>query len=172
MVTSNRQDRLNYAALGAAGLHLKRGTREAHPNKNDGLEVRRMLKNAGISEPAPWCAAFVQDCADAAAVATGLANPLDAVVHEAYVPSYYQWAVENGKVVKYSDVVPGDLVLFWNDALGRWAHIGFVVAKMSGDEFKSIEGNTNDEGSREGYEVALRLRKFKTGKTSFIRWAS
>ena len=36
----------------------------------------------------------------------------------------------------------------------------YVVADF-GDVFLSIEGNTNDGGSREGHEVCRRIRSFK-----------
>lgn len=38
-------------------------------------------------------------------------------------------------------------------------HAGIVSEVLSGWEFKSIEGNTNDEGGREGFEVAELQRK-------------
>ncbi|MHC4482387.1 MAG: peptidoglycan-binding protein [Planctomycetota bacterium] len=46
-----------------------------------------------------------------------------------------------------------------------WVHVG-IVTRVFDDYFETIEGNTNDEGSREGYEVCNRLRGFK--KKDFI----
>ncbi|WP_137939692.1 peptidoglycan-binding protein [Chitinivorax sp. B] len=38
-----------------------------------------------------------------------------------------------------------------------WVHTGFVIS--GGDQaFKSIEGNTNDDGNRNGFEVCMRSR--------------
>jgi hypothetical protein len=34
--------------------------------------------------------------------------------------------------------------------------------KDAGEVFKTIEGNTNDDGSREGYEVCARIHDFKS----------
>ena len=46
-----------------------------------------------------------------------------------------------------------------------WTHTGLVTA--FGDElFHTVEGNTNDEGSREGYEVCARMRGY--GSKDFI----
>ena len=42
-----------------------------------------------------------------------------------------------------------------------WVHTGIVIG-VDGDLIHTIEGNTNDEGSREGFEVCLRRRNFKT----------
>jgi len=47
-----------------------------------------------------------------------------------------------------------------------WTHTGIVVAAHK-DSFEIIEGNTNDEGSREGYEVCKRVRGYKD--KDFIR---
>ena len=38
-----------------------------------------------------------------------------------------------------------------------WQHIG-IVESVEGDTFTGIEGNTNDGGSAEGYEVCRRTR--------------
>lgn len=47
-----------------------------------------------------------------------------------------------------------------------WTHTGFAFNKYN-DTFSTIEGNTNDEGSANGYEVCQRTRSF--GKQDFIR---
>ncbi len=47
-----------------------------------------------------------------------------------------------------------------------WTHVGIVTEAADGS-FKTIEGNTNDEGSREGYEVCARNRGYK--KRDFIQ---
>jgi hypothetical protein len=41
----------------------------------------------------------------------------------------------------------------------RYAHTGIVV-DAAADTFKTIEGNTNDDGSHEGYEVCARVRGY------------
>jgi hypothetical protein len=52
--------------------------------------------------------------------------------------------------------------------VGDWDHTG-LVAGTEATTFITIEGNTNDEGSREGYEVCSRARPH--GKYDFIRIA-
>jgi hypothetical protein len=44
-------------------------------------------------------------------------------------------------------------------------HTG-IVLEANNDFYHTIEGNTNDEGSREGYEVCKRIRGYK--KKDFI----
>ncbi len=46
-----------------------------------------------------------------------------------------------------------------------WTYTGLATA-FHRDPFETIEGNTNDEGSREGYEVCSRSRGYK--KKNFI----
>ncbi|MDH4195620.1 MAG: hypothetical protein OEW33_08290 [Nitrospirota bacterium] len=46
-----------------------------------------------------------------------------------------------------------------------WTHTGFATS-FDQISFDTIEGNTNDEGSREGFEVCSRSRGY--GKKDFI----
>jgi hypothetical protein len=41
-----------------------------------------------------------------------------------------------------------------------WNHTGIVIA-FHDDHFETIEGNTNDAGDREGYEVCQRIRGYE-----------
>lgn len=47
-------------------------------------------------------------------------------------------------------------------------HTGIVV-EVIGDSIRTIEGNTNDEASREGYIVAEKTRKISSINKGFIR---
>ncbi len=50
-----------------------------------------------------------------------------------------------------------------------WTHVGIVAqAQADADAFSTIEGNTNDSGDREGYEVCERSRGYE--KKDFIVW--
>lgn len=55
-------------------------------------------------------------------------------------------------------VRPGDIFLNRHTDID-WVHTGIVTA-VSEDVFHTIEGNTNDTGSREGYEVCARTRAY------------
>lgn len=62
--------------------------------------------------------------------------------------------------------VIGSVVIWQNhkNGVAKWSgHAGIVVKVRSNGIFESIEGNTNDDGSREGYEVALKPRKSNYG---------
>jgi hypothetical protein len=41
-----------------------------------------------------------------------------------------------------------------------WTHTGIIV-QAEDEVLQTIEGNTNDDGSREGYEVCARTRGYK-----------
>jgi hypothetical protein len=60
---------------------------------------------------------------------------------------------------------PGSLFLIRLDP-EDWIHTG-IVTRVGAEHFETIEGNTNDEGHREGYEVCARVRAFNE-RTDFI----
>lgn len=55
----------------------------------------------------------------------------------------------------------GDLAYFYREKMGRVAHVGIVVeVRSDGHGWVSVEGNSNDDGSRDGYEVAKLTRNW------------
>ena len=50
---------------------------------------------------------------------------------------------------------------------GDWTHTGFAF-NFTASTFETIEGNTNDDGSANGYEVCRRIRKISDGY-DFVR---
>jgi peptidoglycan hydrolase-like protein with peptidoglycan-binding domain len=55
-------------------------------------------------------------------------------------------------------ITPGSLFLVQKTA-SDWQHVG-IVTSAERDAFHTIEGNTNDDGAREGYEVCERVRSY------------
>lgn len=157
---------LHLAALLYA--HEEIGTREV-ATSNWGARVSEYLREAGITVPAPWCAAFVYWCARRAAALKGVPLPLEGVALQGYVQSYYLHALKSGWILERSEVGPGDLFLIWFPSLGRYAHIGFVY-EMHADHYLTIEGNTDAAGGRDGIEVASRRRQI-AASTIFLRWS-
>lgn len=47
----------------------------------------------------------------------------------------------------------------WRYGNGWQGHIAVVIEVRADGSFKTIEGNTNNDGSREGVEVAVKVRK-------------
>lgn len=158
---------LHLAALEYARDQI--GVREE--SENWGTEVKDYLAAAGIWVPAPWCAAFVNWCAESAARLLGLSSPLEEVVLQAYVQSYFEWAQDGERLISAEEAGPGDLFLLWFPRLGRYGHIGWVdeVREHHGD-YLTIEGNTNAAGAREGLYVMERIRPI-TRAVKFMRWS-
>lgn len=146
------------------------GKEEIPRGSNWGEHVKKYLASVNIGFPASWCMAFVYWCVEEAKVrikmggSAGLRNPL---IRTGGVLK--QWnEIENQPFqpkCKFTTPLPGDIfIMDFGKGLG---HTGFVE-KVEGDVIHTIEGNTNDTGSREGYEVCRRTRKIKDCK-GFIR---
>lgn len=96
----------------------------------------------------PWCASFISWCAEQADISpyilarTALANPGSDPGFG--IPCYHG-----------SEYTPKRGDLFFKE---DFSHVG-IVYDVEGDEVLTIEANTNDDGSDEGYTVLLRRRK-------------
>ncbi|MBL6445716.1 CHAP domain-containing protein [Fulvivirga sp. 29W222] len=117
---------------------------------NRGKVVEQYLAVTGLGPGYAWCSAFVSWCYLHAGV--------DAPV-SAWVPSF---AIERNIIYKRGKPVKsipksGDVFLIWYDRLNRPAHIGFVDAW--GEQYViTVEGNTNDNGGRDGDGVYRKKR--------------
>jgi hypothetical protein len=127
------------------------GVREA-TGKNDGPQVAMYLKSAGLGEGYPWCAAFVNW--------VHLECGYKTVQGPAWSPSWFPAS----RVIYVRDAqnkylpVAGDVFGIWFNNLGRIAHVGFVDDWNGGNFFVTVEGNTNEGGSREGDGVYRKKR--------------
>lgn len=138
---------------------------------NRGPTVEFFQRCAKIPPGSPWCAAFVNACAELAAAVKNEYSPLEQVRHQGYVPSYNNWAEENGLLVPFDQAEPGDLFLLWFESKSRHAHIGFVDSVEPGSpSYRTVEGNTDDKASREGIKVARRERTAGR-RDAFVHWA-
>lgn len=130
------------------------GNSEQPHGSNRGPEVDLYLASVGINFAAAWCAAFVYWCHQQAGIS--------GVPKTGGVLDMWNKAADN----RVTQPQPGDVVIF--DYGGGKGHTGIVEA-VSGDTLTTIEGNTNDDGSREGYEVARRTRSASKAK-GFLRF--
>ncbi len=145
------------------------GKAEEPKGSNWGPHVQKYLKSVGITFPASWCMAFVYWCVEESKARIpdgtgGLRNPL---IKTGGVLKQWNEIETQFKQPKCKVKTPqaGDIfIMDFGKGLG---HTGFVE-KVEGQNIHTIEGNTNDEGSREGYEVARRVRKISSCK-GFIR---
>ncbi len=121
------------------------GKEEIPRGSNAGEDVEKYLHSVGLGKGYSWCMAFVYWCVSQEKPNSGLvktAGVLD------------QWYKIDNKY-KHSTPAPGDIFIQYHGH-GQ-GHTGFVES-VDGNNIHTIEGNTNDEGSREGYEVCRRTR--------------
>lgn len=134
------------------------GVREIPKGSNAGPEVEIYLKSIGLGKGYAWCMAFVYWVVSQAALKTAIKNPL---LKTGGVLAQYRACLS--LVVKTPQ--PGDVFIM---DFGRGTgHTGFVE-KVVGTKIYTIEGNTNDNGSREGDAVCRRKREISSIK-AFIR---
>lgn len=144
---------------------------------NHGQMIERFL--AAVHQPPgePWCAAFVYHVGYYSHynhVSRISSWPLPATA------SCYElglFAERKGVLTHWPEV--GDVFLKYNRKLGRFAHTGIVVGVDEGDPLEdvgvhvctTIEGNTNDDGSRNGTATLRKVRRFvEADGDRFIRW--
>ena len=117
---------------------------------NRGEQVEQYLAAVNFGPGYAWCAAFVSWCYQQA----DINHP-----RSAWVPSY---AIKQNIIYKRGEFIkqlpqPGDVFMIWFNRLKRPAHIGFVE-KWQAKWVTTVEGNTNDDGSREGDGVYRKRR--------------
>jgi putative peptidoglycan binding protein len=162
---------LSSAVLRVARQHLSQGPIEiggdncgpwvrVYCGGNDGAEWR-------------WCAGFVTFVMRQACLILDRSTPLPGSYS---CDSLAYQAKDKDLFVKGADVADG--TIGWSD-LGTtqiflvrrsptdWSHTGFSFAGAD-QTFSTIEGNTNDDGSANGYEVCKRLRSI--AKKDLIRF--
>ena len=152
----NAQQHVNAPELKNQKRHLLKeiyqsqiGVRE-QGGANRGEQVEQYLASVNFGPGYAWCAAFVSWCYQQVEVS----HPASA-----WVPSY---AIKQNIIYQRGEPMrqlpqSGDVFLIWYERLKRPAHMGFV------DEWQktwviTVEGNTNDDGSREGDGVYRKRR--------------
>ena len=139
------------------------GVKEAS-GRNDGPQVAMYLKSVGLGPGYAWCADFVRYCYERVGVKTSInGGAPSAVPLERRI-----W--KQGRALMGDLPRPGDTFGIWFPKMGRVAHTGFVMDWKGNSPFvETVEGNTNAQGSREGNQVAVRLR-LKSQVFVFARW--
>lgn len=141
---------------------------EEHPRgSNRGSEVDKFLNRAGVPPGNPWCMAFVYTCVDDAAKQLGIANPMAAIEDKGSCSAVFHWAKTHNKLV--SSPIPGDIFLCVGGESGHY-HTGFVAGAVDADShFATLEGNSNNDGSAEGYAVVKRSPGRRVTSCDYVR---
>lgn len=122
------------------------GKQEIPKGSNWGVDVQKYLASVGINFPASWCMSFVFWCANAAYGTSNVLLKTGGVLNQwNKIPSQY----------KFTTPEPGDI--FIQDHGHGLGHTG-IIERIENGILHTIEGNTNDTGSREGYEVCRKER--------------
>lgn len=129
------------------------GVREK-TNKNDGERVAEYLKYTQLNEGYAWCAAFVSWSFGQA----GLPEPRTAWSPSLFPNKRIIWQKnQNNSNRSLKKPQQGDVFGIYYSNLKRIAHAGFV--DQWDDKYViTVEGNTNDTGSREGDGVYRKRR--------------
>ena len=150
--------------------HLAENPREVG-GANRGPWVRvYMSGNQGADYP--WCAGFVSFILMQAADAMKTAMPLnptfscDALAADAKARGLFVSERDLAKNNPPKKEMPPGSIFLRRSTGNDWTHTGLVL-RFDEDTFQTIEGNTNDAGSREGYEVCRRIQGY--AKKDFIR---
>lgn len=135
------------------------GVTEIPKGSNAGPEVEIYLRSVGLGKGFAWCMAFVFWNVLQASTKLKMSNPLKKTGGV-----LAQWNAL-APTLKSTTPMAGDIfIMDFGKGVG---HTGFVE-KVEGLNIHTIEGNTNDDGSREGYAVCNRTRKISSIK-GFIR---
>jgi len=168
-------DALLGAAITVAAAEI--GVLEEPPGSNRGPRVDQYQRAAGLDPTQgsfPWCASFVYWSFAQAAHELERGNP---VIRTAGVLDHWRKAGEAGiKRLLAAEATddPGSIhpgMIFVVDTGGGTGHTGFVE-RVEGGRLVTVEGNTNDDGTREGIGVFRRTgRKIATINRGYIDYA-
>lgn len=169
-----RSECLIATALGFVGFTERGGN-------NKGQLVERFLKGTGLVGAYPWCASFLHH--------VGYWSQYDVLTKKSSWPlpatagclDLHKAAKDKGLLVKVPE--RGDVFLKYIESEQRLAHTGIILAVkvLPNGTFEclSVEGNTNETGTRDsntGDGVLIKSRTFNPNNGAksdvFIRWRS
>lgn len=136
----------------------------------------RLYCEGNDGAPWAWCAGFVSLIMHQAYFYLGKTPPIagsvscDVLASQAKEAKMfvYESSLSSGKL-DWKDLGPAAIFLRRRTSTD-WTHTGFAM-EGEGATFDTIEGNTNDEGSREGFEACKRVRSIAGGNYDFINFS-
>lgn len=158
------------SSLGVMVVRYARQHLEQHPvevgGQNAGPWVRLYCEGKDGKEY-PWCAGFTSFVLQQACVALGRPMPIPYALGCDFIAAD---AKRKGMFADGASHEPSPGWLFLvkrRDNQNLYAHVGIVTQSDAALTFSCIEGNSNDTGSSEGYEVTARVRSCKS--VDFVR---
>jgi hypothetical protein len=143
------------ASLAAAALAVaiaEIGTMEDPVGSNRGRRVEEYLASTGLGGGFFWCMAFVHFCFMTAAKQRGVPNPFPRTAGciDAWNRASAFRITRQAALQSPDRVVPGAVFIF--DYGNGAGHTGFVRSSVGG-ALRTVEGNSNPDGSRNGIGV-------------------
>lgn len=134
------------------------GVREA-TGHNDGPQVEQYLRYTGLGKGNAWCAAFVCWVLGQA----GVENPRTAWAVSLFPKEKLIWKQGNSHATGNTQLATKKASVFglYFPSLKRIAHCGFID-QWGETQVITVEGNTNDQSSREGDGVYRKRRPIKS----------
>lgn len=146
-IKQDKQDCVQQTYLGQ--LHVREAS-----GRNDGTQVEAYLAVTKMPKGQPWCAAFVcwtlTQC--------GIPNPKNAFSPALFRNRLTVYTRGQGNAYSFQR---GDVFGLFYTNLNRIGHVGFIHSENE-RFFITVEGNTNQAGSREGDGVYRKRRPKKT----------
>jgi len=158
------------SALGARVAAYARQHLAQHPRELGGRNLGpwvRLYMNGNEGPDWPWCAGFACFMLEQASSAPDTTAPIRSSFSSSELATRAREAemlVRGNDPGSRSRVRPGSFFLVPGTE-NPYRHVG-IVDSVEGDVFRTIEGNTNDEGTHEGYEVCQNTRTY--AKYDFI----
>ena len=147
-----------------AKLHLTQNPKEVG-GKNGGPWVR-LYMDGNDGALYAWCAGFVTFILRQAAETLQISTPIkgswscDSLAHQGMNSGIFIKELDLKKGRKAFKELSKPSIFLVRKTSTDWTHTGFAMA-FDDVSFATIEGNTNDEGHREGFEVCARERGYK-----------
>jgi hypothetical protein len=136
---------------------------EAPRGTNRSVLIDYWNHEAGAPLASPWCLSFVRQASIEAVGRSRTPWP-----RTASVQALVEWALRRHVAVDITEANPGDLVVWYYPSLARFGHVA-VLEQRTATHTTTIDGNSNDEGSREGFRVVRKTRLI-TPRVRAIRW--
>lgn len=130
-------------------------------------EFQTLLSACGWKKGQAWCSYFVELVWRMAYAKQNslIENEITPVFSGGAVNTFSNFKKYDGKLIDTHPSV-GSIVIwqYYKNGKPHWSGHAGIVVKLNENSFTTIEGNTNDDGVREGYEVAERIRILDYGR--------
>ncbi len=134
-------------------------------------EFEKIMKEVGWEEGQAWCAFFVKMVYYKIYIGTSYGPQILSDFTGSATQTFRNCQNDPRWDTATKNPVPGSVVIWrkWHNGRPDWrGHAGIIIeagAGQIGSHFKSLEGNTNEEGGRIGKEVAIKTRMNNHGQT-------